>query len=990
LNSPDIVVVIATKNRPLLLEKRAIQSVINQTLLPSGVVIVDDSEDVHRSQNRAIVERIQLPECPAFYLKNERTSGASGAWNTAIDFISEKWSTNDNVYVAILDDDDEWLEDYLKCCSEFSKQHDLDFVASDFYRIESSEQTHTRIHAPERIQQDLFLRGNPGIQGSNLFMRLSTFLMAGGFDEALESCTDRDLCIRICDLGFVKYARLNQPLMRHYAEINRQRLSTPRSESKSNGLSAFWLKYKSRMTRDQKDAFCERARTLFDWRSPQAEYEQEIPPCRDINRVTSKLESCNHDVRVKTAKQHVEKLFQVSDLLLLGTGFEAVVLTDHQWVYKCIDNWNERFSEYHLKFLNSQIGKWNNLKGLCNIEQIHIQNSWMLLIYKFEPTQHYNGSYEGGIIDLLRSCSRAGIVCNNLHPKNLVVSNNEVKLIDYGFDIKPWNELGFEHMARRAFLCIHYANHPDLNQLMQTALFDLSLVELTEYGKFRNKLIGHDRDICREHFSISNSILPSSNGISFNLYIGIISDDPDKLKPLMNSLSLITQSNQVENVIVTVLCNGCSDDEIKQNYLDTPLVRGAIHVIDEAQQKFDAENGVFGQRLSKRPAGQVGIAQARSMVQKYVGQFAEKDEKAIAWILDDDMRLDTRVIQYLSWLPIFKQNNVDILIGSYEGSSPNPPINGLRVHLVDLLHNLIWLQKLPENSMLPDRSAENIEQRKLYSDYYYDLSRKHCAHQEFPHWLEPIFEGETVREAYARLLHFAPMIVTGYPLTRSIKPTGSLQDPVKSARPSVNRGGNTFIFNSKALTETPNLIPIIKGREARRSDMIWAIVNKHYKKMTILATGFPVLHDGRVTHLKPLSLNKVQDEIIGSALYAAFGEFLMLHPAHSMDFSEDEVLDIWRLTIKHRDQRLHKLKQSFLRIYGLTQSISSVVKGNSLGELIDYLLRSFTLNTFDEIKFGVQTMDQSIVFDFVQNIRASTDDFAESNNIRANFMQAGS
>jgi len=985
LKSPDVVVVIATKNRPQMLETRAIQSVIYQSFRPSGIVIVDDSDEVHRSQNRAIVERIQLPECPAYYLRNERTSGASGAWNSAIDFISKMRPFNDRVYVAILDDDDEWLKDYLKCCVEFIIHHELDFVASDFFRIESNEQILT-IQAPENIHQDIFLKGNPGIQGSNLFLRLSTFLMAGGFDEALESCTDRDLCIRICDLGIVKYARLNQPLMRHYAENNRLRLSTTRSESKLNGLNAFWMKYKSRMTRDQKNAFCERAQLLFDWHSPQTKYEQEFTLCREVSRPYS----CSLDERIKSAKQQVLGLFQVTDLLLLGTGFEAVVLTDRQCVYKCIDNWKERFSEHHLKFLKSQVGKWKNLKGLCNIEQIHIQNDWLFLLYKFEPTQHYYGGYESGIIDILRSCSRVGIVCNNLHPKNLVVSDNDVQLIDYGFDIKPWSELGFEHMARRAFLCIHYASHPDLNQLMHKALSDLSLLELTEYGKFRNNLIGFDRNIYQEYFTKKNTILPNSNEIAFNLYIGIISNDPDKLKPLINSFSLITRCIQVENVIITVLCNGCSDEDIRRNCLDAPLVRSTVHVIDEAQQKVDAQNGIFGQRLSKRPTGQVGIAQARSMVQKYVGQFAEKDEKAIAWILDDDMRLDTRVINYLSWLPIFKQNNVDILIGSYEGSSPNPPINGLRVHLVDLLHNLIWLQKLPENSILPDRSTENNQQRKLYPDYYYDLSRKHCAHQEFPHWLEPVFAGETVREASARLLHFAPLIVSGYPLTRPIKPAESLQDPIQSARPSVNRGGNTFIFNLKALTETPNLIPIIKGREARRSDMIWAIVNKHYRKMTIQATEFPVLHDGRVTLIKSLNLTKVQDEIIGSALYAALGDYFMIHPTHSLDFSDEEVMDIWQLTIKHRDERLHKLKQSFLRIYGLTQSISYVVKGNNLRELIDYLMRSFTLKTYDEIKYGVQSMDQSIVFDFLLDIRASTDDFAKSQNSMANSMQAGS
>lgn len=41
-----------------------------------------------------------------------------------------------------------------------------------------------------------FLVGNPRIQGSNLFVRLDQLCAAGCFDEALSSCTDRDLCLR--------------------------------------------------------------------------------------------------------------------------------------------------------------------------------------------------------------------------------------------------------------------------------------------------------------------------------------------------------------------------------------------------------------------------------------------------------------------------------------------------------------------------------------------------------------------------------------------------------------------------------------------------------------------------------------------------------------------------------------------------------------------------------------------------------------------------
>src|SRR5438477_8694013 len=59
------------------------------------------------------------------------------------------------------------------------------------------------------------LVGNPHIQGSNLFVRLNALLEAGAFDESLASTTDRDLCIRLADLG---WAPLASPTVRHHAE----------------------------------------------------------------------------------------------------------------------------------------------------------------------------------------------------------------------------------------------------------------------------------------------------------------------------------------------------------------------------------------------------------------------------------------------------------------------------------------------------------------------------------------------------------------------------------------------------------------------------------------------------------------------------------------------------------------------------------------------------------------------------------------------------
>ena len=94
-------------------------------------------------------------------------------------------------------------------------------------------------------------------------MRLRRLLEVGGFDEALASTTDRDICIRLVDLGSIRYGGLRENLVQHYADNDRPRLSTPGSDAKRAGLRYFFRKYRGRMTDEQQEAFIDRSWRLF-------------------------------------------------------------------------------------------------------------------------------------------------------------------------------------------------------------------------------------------------------------------------------------------------------------------------------------------------------------------------------------------------------------------------------------------------------------------------------------------------------------------------------------------------------------------------------------------------------------------------------------------------------------------------------------------------------------------------------------------------------
>ena len=272
-----VAVLVATANRPELLA-RALRSVERQTFSPLHIVVVDDSCKDFRGPTKQEVK--QHPNVK--YLRNTRSKErAAGAWNDGLDCLLRLAPDPRQLYVAILDDDDEWEPEHLQTCFDAARSRQFDMVAAQLWRHEDGAPPRLCI-PPERLDAADFLVGNPNIQGSNLFCRLSVLLEAGLFDEWLPSCTDRDLCIRIADLPSVLYGTTESPTVRHYASETHTRLSKPGGWAKTEGLRRFFAKYRDRMSADQQAAFRQRAAQLFGWSEappqPDATVSPSTPP----------------------------------------------------------------------------------------------------------------------------------------------------------------------------------------------------------------------------------------------------------------------------------------------------------------------------------------------------------------------------------------------------------------------------------------------------------------------------------------------------------------------------------------------------------------------------------------------------------------------------------------------------------------------------------------------------------------------------------------
>lgn len=258
----DVAVIVPTRSRPASLAQ-ALASVAAQTRCPDRVLVVSDCDGAYEDETKSVVqeasEKLRTVEC----IRNRRTKNLSGAVNTGLARLIEMGVCPESTFVALLDDDDGWEHGYLKTCLEAAESGGSDLVVAGLIRHESESDPGTLLSIPDALSTHNFFVGNPHVQGSNLFVRLSVLLQAGGFDESLGSTTDRDVCIRLLDLGAVKVGFVRAHLVHHWAIPTRERLSTPGSTRKKNGLQAFYRKYAPRMTSSEREAFGKRARDLF-------------------------------------------------------------------------------------------------------------------------------------------------------------------------------------------------------------------------------------------------------------------------------------------------------------------------------------------------------------------------------------------------------------------------------------------------------------------------------------------------------------------------------------------------------------------------------------------------------------------------------------------------------------------------------------------------------------------------------------------------------
>ena len=135
LTNPVVSVVIPTRNRPALL-LRAVRSALGQTLREIEIIVVVDGEKGHESADA--MARLDEDRVRCIVLREQ--AGGAEARNIGIRNARSAW-------IALLDDDDEWLPSKLKMQMDAVRHHDGSTAACGYMPAYTSRRGCSRCSA---------------------------------------------------------------------------------------------------------------------------------------------------------------------------------------------------------------------------------------------------------------------------------------------------------------------------------------------------------------------------------------------------------------------------------------------------------------------------------------------------------------------------------------------------------------------------------------------------------------------------------------------------------------------------------------------------------------------------------------------------------------------------------------------------------------------------------------------------------------------------
>ncbi len=207
--SPLVTAVVTTCKRKTEIVERALKSVAGQTYKNLEIILVNDFPE-DKALSKELEALCGSFERKVIYAPVKRNSGSNAARNLGA-------ALSNGVFIAFLDDDDEWLPEKIELQAEKMSDESVGIVYSNIWI--DSEKTHTKslrfnMESPEGdLYSSLF---HDNIIGSTSFplIRKRAFDEVGGFDETVPALQDMELWLRITRKYKAVY--INKPLGVYY------------------------------------------------------------------------------------------------------------------------------------------------------------------------------------------------------------------------------------------------------------------------------------------------------------------------------------------------------------------------------------------------------------------------------------------------------------------------------------------------------------------------------------------------------------------------------------------------------------------------------------------------------------------------------------------------------------------------------------------------------------------------------------------------------
>ena len=191
--------------------------------------------------------------------------------------------------------------------------------------------------------------------------------------------------------------------------------------------------------------------------------------------------------RANTACASVD---QKKIIKVLGQGSEGVTFTDGKIIWKLFDRWTPERMKASVAALSSLHDKTYlgaTLTKFSSFKQTPL--GWLLEVPYEASATWPGGGYGSDLVELIADLFQAGLAHRNLHPKNIRIINESLRLIDYGADLVHLDDpnaesLEFLRMCRRAWLCWRWWWRKDLDSLMRSSIYDGAMPELTGSENF--------------------------------------------------------------------------------------------------------------------------------------------------------------------------------------------------------------------------------------------------------------------------------------------------------------------------------------------------------------------------------------------------------------------------------------------------------------------------------------------------------------------------